>query len=364
MSRADELSRIIARHRSLYYEGVPEISDAAFDALWKELERLDPSNAELHKVGAKPSKTGFQTARHGIAMGSLNNAMSAEDLAKFVNSTGSNDFVLQMKLDGLSVSLEYENGALVRALTRGDGIEGDLITYNVSRMKNVKARTPVDFTGVIRGEILLEKAVHQEHLAHMANPRNAAAGIARRKDGEDCEHLKVVYYDIVENDKTFKTEREKIARLGELGVETVLTYYPLKTATEINRVLDLYQATERVKLDYEIDGLVVKVNSCEVQQRLGVSSGCPKWAVAYKFPSQGAISKIVDIEWSIASTGRVTPVAILEPVAIGGVTVKRASLGNVSLFRDLNPYKGMEVLVVRRGDVIPHIEGPVTRDKV
>lgn len=346
----------IQKHRELYYNGIPEISDSTFDSLWDELKKLDPSNEELKKIGVRPSKSGFPSVRHQIPMGSLDKVTSTEDMRKWIDKVKASGYILQEKLDGLSVALYYDKGNLIQGVTRGDGDSGDLITYNVSKMRNVKKTIP-GFTGALRGEIILLKSIFEKHFAgDKVNPRNAAAGIARRKDGEDCEYLSIFYFDIEEESIEGLSNIQKFDRIRSLGLVPVVTFSVLKGYDSIVRLYQQYVSEDRAELDYEIDGMVVKVNDYEDIDRLGYDGKHPNWAVAYKFPNQVKTSTIIDIEWQTTTTGRINPLAVIEPIELMGVTIRRASLANLSLMEEKKIGIGNTVIVTRANDVIPKIE--------
>ncbi len=369
--RIDELVAQIKKHKDAYYNGTPLISDAAFDALEDELRELDPENAILASVGAPltdaPVKE-WEKARHAIPMGSLNKAVSEEEFRKWAarcDELAAKDklpaisgalFVTE-KLDGLSLAVTYEKGLLKDAITRGDGEVGERITANARRMKGVPAKIAGGASLTVRGEIVLKLSDMKKAFPEAANPRNQASGTSKRFDGQGCEHLSVFFYDLDGEDHA--TEISKFERLDKLGFLT-----PNFEAVDLEGAVALHQRyakEKRAKLDYEIDGLVVRANDVHAQHMLGEKANRPRAAVAFKFASQAKISKVVNILWETGPSGRVSPVAVVEPVELAGATVQRASLHNASNVAELGIGVGDEVLVSRRNDVIPYVEEVVTK---
>ena len=364
-ARVEDLARRVERYRASYYAGTPEISDAAFDALEDELRALAPAHPVLAKVGSAALVTEWEKARHEIPMGSLNKATSEEELrgwltrcdeilAKDSLPSVAGDLFVAEKLDGISIEVTYRNGKMTDAITRGDGFLGERISQNVARMKGVPARIPEKRPMSVRGEIILRLSDMKRHFpAEYTSPRNTAAGTAKRFDGGGSEHLTVLFYDVADH-VDMPTEQEKFAWLRSLGFAT-----PRTSHGSIEDVLALYARYEkelRGALDDEIDGLVVYVNSLSAQTVLGDVNRRPRGAIAFKFSSPAKISKVVQIRWDTGPSGRVTPVAIVEPIELAGATVQRASLHNAGLVRALGIGVGDEVLVSRRNDVIPYVE--------
>lgn len=364
-ARVEELARRVEKYRASYYAGTPEISDAAFDALEDELRALSPAHPVLAKVGSGALVTEWDKARHEIPMGSLNKATSEEELrvwlarcdellAKDGLPSVAGDLFVAEKLDGISIEVTYRNGKMAEAITRGDGFLGERISPNVARMKGVPARIPDKKPMSFRGEIILRLSDMKKHFpADHTSPRNTAAGTAKRFDGSGAEHLTVLFYDVADH-VDMPTERQKFDWLRSLGFAT-----PRTAHGSIDDVLALYKRYEkdlRASLDYEIDGLVVYVDSLSAQTVLGDVNRRPRGAVAFKFSSPAKVSKVLQIRWDTGPSGRVTPVAIVEPVELAGATVQRASLHNAGLVRALGIGVGDEVLVSRRNDVIPYVE--------
>ena len=376
-ARVAELAALLRQYKDAYYNGQPLVSDAAYDALEDELRTLDPDHEILKSVGAplrevegKEVVTQWEKARHAIPMGSLNKAVSEAEFRQWIalcDKLGAEsklpsiakDLLVTEKLEGLSLAVNYENGKLVEAITRGDGLVGERITPNARRMKGVPAKLKEPLTVSIRGEIILYLSdMKRAWPGYDSPPRNKAAGTSKRYDGDGCEHLTVMFYDI-EGDKEHATEKEKYERLVSLGL-----IVPPFTVTDADGALKIhkeYQQKKRAALDYEIDGLVIRANDLRTQHLLGELGGRPRGAVAFKFPSMAKISTVLAIEWDTGPTGRVTPIATVAPVEIGGAVVQSVVLHNASNCERLGIGIGDEVLVSRRNDVIPHLEEVVVK---
>jgi DNA ligase (NAD+) len=367
--RVTELVKLLKKYKDAYYNGQPLVSDAAYDALEDELRELDPDNELLASVGAPATTvTSWEKARHAIPMGSLNKAVNEEEFRQWATRCDelgkkdklksiTKDLFVTEKLDGLSLAVTYDKGKLTDAITRGDGQVGERILSNACRMKGVPAKLKSAVSVTVRGEIILRISDMKKHFPEAANPRNQASGTSKRFDGKGCEHLSVLFYDIDGED--IANEVKKFARLTALGLQV-----PNSKATDLDGALELhgeYHATKRAKLDYEIDGLVVRANDVHAQHMLGELGNRPRGAIAFKFASQAKVTKLVDILWETGSSGRVTPVAIVEPVELAGAVVRRASLHTASNIVALGIGIGDEVLVSRRNDVIPYVEEVVTK---
>ncbi len=373
-SRADriaELERLIRHHRDLYYNRQPEISDEEFDSLVDELGEVDPDNAVLGEVGAPPDGTGLPTKKHRIPMGSLDKV--PEDRLDFWCDKVGGPFIVQEKLDGISLEIEYENGRMGDAITRGDGITGEVVTHNAVHFRNIARKLPSDFTGSIRAEVICRTSVFKEHLAGrgFANPRNTVSGTVRKKRGDRTlnRHFELQCYDVVGDGLDFETECEKVEFMRDtLGLDITVTFFD-QDADGIREIFAEYAgdpeegvAGKRLELDYEIDGLVVRADSIERQRELGEVQNRPRYAMAYKFVSQGRETTLRDVDWSVGLTGRVTPVARLEPVEVSGVTVSNATLHNVDYIKSLDLHIGDRVIVERKGDVIPQVVRVVSHE--
>lgn len=363
-ARVAELAERLSEHRKRYYEGKPAISDEAYDALEDELRRLAPAHPVLAKVGSPVAADNWEKARHEIPMGSLNKVTNADELEEWVVRCDSlldkdgqagirSDLYVAEKLDGISIELVYRGGRFVDGITRGDGEIGERITANVERMRGVPLR--IDHQGQlsVRGEIILRLTDMKAHFTDYTSPRNAAAGTARRLDGVGNEHLTVLCYDLAE-ELDLATEVEKFELLRSLGFATPNTYRG--SFEQVVAIYEQYSSAKRVSLDYEIDGLVVRANDLAKQGALGDLNRRPRGAVAFKFASPMKVSRVREILWDTGPSGRVTPVAIVEPVVLAGAKVQRASLHNVANVARLGIGVGDEVVVSRRNDVIPYIE--------
>lgn len=375
-----DLVEQLQQARDAYYNGDPVMSDAEYDALEDELREQDPHNDFFKSVGAKVKTSGWKKVRHGVPMGSLLKVQTSDEFDKWVADTrakvsaaaGSGEIdkadtamLVTEKLDGISVSLKYEKGKLVSALTRGDGEIGEDITRNVLLMKGVKPSLR-DFTGHIRGEIVLLKSDHQAHLSEYRNPRNAASGIAKREsDPDPCKHLTVVCYRVLSEQHNIARKSVELRLLEKLGC--IVPNWSLFTGgSEQDDVQSLYRdyvASKRAALDYEIDGLVVEFDDHAVMEFLGEHDARPKGARAYKFPHEKQSTKLRDVVWQVGNSGRVTPVAYFDAVNLAGASVAQASLHNESNLRRLAAAApqtllgvGDTILVSRRNDVIPYVE--------
>jgi DNA ligase (NAD+) len=367
--RIAELEGLIQKHQALYYNGEAEISDGEFDLLWDELKALAPDSAVLKKVGSGPDVDGFPKARHLIPMGSQEKAsdpqeflawakkMGMEDTDKYLLTSKNNrltkKFIVQYKLDGASLELQYEKGKLVRAVTRGDGIIGDEITDNARRMGGVVQKMEVQFTGGVRGEVIMPHDVWKGKYPTKANCRNAANGLMRRKDGEGCEDLEVIVYDASasDDDKFFKDELQKLQWLKQRGFKTTET----KSFTAAKEIIAYREkiAAERDKLPFDIDGLVVKDIETDMSD---LRKARPEKQIAFKFELETAFSVLREVIWS-ESGATYTPIGVVDPVRLAGTTVKRANLNNPDMIRSMGLKIGSTVSVVKRGEIIPKIEG-------
>ena len=358
MSRITELESLITKYQASYYNGEAEISDAEFDALWDELKALDPANAILQRVGADSGN--FEKIRHIMPMGSQEKAADPEQFLAWAEKHKYDQYLVEYKLDGASLELQYEKGYLVRAVTRGDGTIGDDITANAKKMNGVlpaiyKDGQLVPFTGGVRGEVIMTHEVHKRYFSDKANCRNAANGLMKRKDGKGSEYLKLIVYDALSTNGVyyFTKEEEKIRWLMDCGFNVVR----LVICRDAQRVI-AYRAKimeERPSLEYDIDGLVVKESRIDFAD---ASRARPDRQIAFKFSLEEAVTVLRSVEWS-QSGATYTPVAIFDEVALNGTKVQRASLANPDTMRKLGVKIGSHVVVVKRGEIIPKIEGVV-----
>ena len=354
LRRVKELEKLIRRYQDSYYNGEGEISDHEFDLLWDELKSLDPENPVLKKVGQDSGN--FQKARHVMPMGSQEKAADPEQFMEWASKHVYDEYLVEYKLDGASLELQYEGGILKRAVTRGDGQTGDDITANAKKMNGVQPvlsinGNAVGFTGGIRGEVIMTHQVHDSLFADKANCRNAANGLMKRKDGQGSENLTLIVYDALslEGGQPFKDEEGKISWLTSLGFNVV----PLKICRNAEEVIEYRSSVMEIRkgLDYDIDGLVVKERTINFED---ASRARPDRQIAFKFSLEEAVSVVRKVEWS-ESGSTYTPVAIFDPVELAGTVVQRASLANPDTLRALGVKIGSHVVVVKRGEIIPKI---------
>lgn len=347
--RASDLERLIRYHQEKYYNDQPEIEDAEFDALWNELKKIAPENPVLFEVGVDRSIR-FTKREHVMPMGSQEKASAPEAFRAWATRIAHDRYIVQYKLDGASLELQYVAGELRYGVTRGDGRVGDDITTNVRRMAGAIAEIDRGFTGAVRGEVIMEHEVHRRWYSDKANCRNAANGLMKRKDGIGAEHLRILCYDAVGDRTTFPDEISKLEWLSAQGFD-VVPYRIFASVDEVVAYRDRIQE-ERADLPYDIDGLVVKGPKIDPDD---LARSRPQKQIAFKFSAEEEATVVVDVEWG--STGTIlTPVAILEPVRIAGTTVRRASLVHPELISEMHLAIGSEVIVSKRGDIIPKVE--------
>jgi DNA ligase (NAD+) len=391
--RVAKLRQQIREHERRYYVlDRPSISDAEFDRLMNELKQLEAEHPEIvtpdspsQRVGGAPRR-GFETRQHNPPMLSLDNAFSFEELDRFdrrareVSGRQEIEYVVEHKYDGLSMSLHYEKGQLALAVTRGDGVNGEDVTPNVAtidaiprRVEAVKSkRFGLDGNFEVRGEIIMPlKAFaklneQQEELGgkRFANPRNAAAGSVRVLDSRITASRQLDFFGYY----LLAGGRTPFARHSdELEAISALHFNPLtwKRCASIQEVKEYCRRWEekREKLPYEIDGIVIKVNEWSLQQELGFTSKAPRWAIAYKYPARQETTTVREVIFQVGRTGALTPVALLDPVAVGGVTVSRSTLHNMDEIERLGLAAGDSVLIERAGEVIPHVVKVVLQGK-
>ena len=361
MSRVLELEKLITQYQKSYYNGEAEISDFEFDKLWDELKVLDPNNPVLKKVGADSGN--FAKVAHVMPMGSQEKAANPEQFFAWAEKHNYDEYLVEYKLDGASLELQYENGYLKRAVTRGDGQIGDDITENARKMNGVNDALYfngklIPFSGGIRGEVIMTHQVHKKYFSTKANCRNAANGLMKRKDGTGCEFLTLIVYDALstDNNSYFSNEEEKITWLKECGFHVVhleICKNPQDVITYRSKVME-----NRKSLDYDIDGLVIKERKINLEDARRTR---PDHQIAFKFSLEEAVSTLRKVEWSI-SGGTYTQVAIFDEVELNGTKVQRASLANPDTMRKLNVKIGSHVVVVKRGEIIPKIESVVLQE--
>jgi DNA ligase (NAD+) len=382
----EELRDKLRHHEYLYYVlDQPEISDAAYDRLMKRLEELESAHPQLItpdspsvRVGGTP-REGFQTVQHARPMLSLDNAFSYDQLRDFDRRVrqGSGreeiEYIAEHKFDGLSISLQYVNGGLARGVTRGDGRTGEDVTPNVKTIRSIplraepsalkKLKLPPTFE--VRGEVLMTRKAfdamnrQQEESGGkiFVNPRNAAAGSVRVLDPSITARRRLeffAYYLLVDGEVPFPKHSESLEALKQLHFRASEDWKLCDGIEEVFKYCDVWEP-KREKLPYEIDGVVIKVNSLGIQRELGFTAKAPRWAIAYKYPARQETTVVNDIRVQVGRTGTLTPVAVLEPVQVGGVTVSRSTLHNMDEIERLGLQIGDTVLIERAGEVIPHV---------
>ena len=375
--RAEELRAEIIRHERLYYvDARPEITDAEFDRLMSELASIESLHPDLatadsptRRVGGEPAQ-GFATVEHATPMLSLENASSWEEAeawrARVVRVLGEepSGYVAELKIDGLSISLRYEDGVLVRAATRGDGFRGEDVTDNVRTIRSIPLRIPESSPLEARGEVFYPRSAFRKLNAEreaagepmFANARNTAAGTIRLLDSRVTAKrgLAAWMYSIAESRKLPATQAETLERLRALGLPTHPHWRRCATFEEVRSAVDRWES-ERADLDFETDGVVVKVDDRGLQAELGSTSKSPRWALAFKYRAEEATTVVRGISVQVGRTGTLTPVAHFDPIVLAGTTVKRATLHNYEDLARKDVRVGDTVVVEKGGDVIPKV---------
>jgi len=375
-SRVDVLHQLLNQYSYEYYvQDNPSVPDSEYDKLLHELIDIEANNPEYRtadsptvRVGGSAQST-FEKVNHDTPMLSLGNAFNKEDLKKFdqrireqINHV---EYMCELKIDGLAVSLKYENGKFVQGLTRGDGTTGEDITENLRTIHAIPLKINEARTFEVRGEAYmprksffdLNEAKAQNDEQPFANPRNAAAGSLRQLDSKLAAKRKLSVFLYSVNDFTqfhAHTQSEALDELDKLGFKTNKERERVQTIEEVFDYIEKWTEA-REQLPYDIDGIVIKVNDLDQQDELGYTQKSPRWAIAYKFPAEEVITDLLDIELSIGRTGVVTPTAILEPVKVAGTTVSRASLHNEDLIHEKDIRIGDSVVIKKAGDIIPEV---------
>ena len=393
-----KLRNEIEYHNNLYYnEDKPLISDMEYDALMRELKQLEQEYPELlknekngessptEKIGGTASEK-FSKVRHRVPMLSLSNTYNISEIEDFdkrikkiilsenvKNHSKELEYILELKLDGLSISLIYENGVLVQAVTRGDGQVGEDVTENIMEIKTIPKKLKKNISLEVRGEIILPissfNRINQEREDDgedvFANPRNAASGTIRQLDktivaerGLDC----YLYYLVNAENYGINTHLESIEYIEKLGFKTTKIFEKYTDFKELEKSIDKWH-NDRKKLDYETDGLVIKVNNFALYETLGYTTKSPRWAIAYKFPAEQVKTKLMDVTFQVGRTGVITPVAELEAVNLSGSVVKRASLHNFDEIRRKDIKIGDNVIVEKAAEIIPQVVNVVFDDR-
>ena len=381
--RIDELTKEIRDHQFRYYVlDAPTITDAQFDVLLVELKKLEDANPELREADSPTLgigggfSTGFEQRDHIEKMMSLDNVFDSDELTGWFDRVEKEakapTYLCELKVDGLAINLKYENGELVSALTRGNGVTGEDVTLNVKTIKGLphtlKGKN-VPALIEVRGEVFfplaafaeLNDSLEEAGKSLFANPRNAAAGSLRQKDPRvtASRPLSIVVHGIgARTGIDFDSQSKAYELLAELGLPTSDRFKVCGTRAEVQKYIDYYQE-HRHDVEHDIDGVVIKVDSIAEQSALGFTSRAPKWAIAFKYPPEEVTTKLLDIKVSVGRTGRVTPFAFMEPVKVAGSTVTNATLHNAEEITRKGVLIGDVVVIRKAGDVIPEVLGPV-----
>lgn len=381
--RIDELVKLLNYHSQLYYvEDRNEITDYEYDMLQQELKGLEEqfpqfvrSDSPTQRVGGKAISI-FEKVTHRVQMGSLQDVFSFEQVRSFVETVqqavDKPQFVVEPKIDGLSVSLEYHNGELAIGSTRGDGFVGEDVTSNLKTVKSIPIKINEELPLIeVRGETYMPRNVFLKLVKEQEdndeqpfkNPRNAAAGSLRQKDPKIAakRKLDIFVFNVQQIEgKELTSHKESLDYLKTLGFKTIPDYKRVSTADEVIGCIKAI-GEKRFDLPFDIDGVVIKVDDFRQREILGATAKVPKWAVAYKFPPEEKTSKLLDIELNVGRTGAITPVAVFEPVFLAGTSVSRATLHNQDFIREKNISVGDIIKVRKAGDIIPEVLGSVEK---
>ena len=375
--RIEELKEQLNRWSHEYYvEDKPTATDAEYDKAYHELVALEEAHPEFVTADSPTQRVGgevldqFQKVTHTNPMLSLSNAFSKEDLEEFDArlrklTNRAIEYVCELKIDGLSIALTYQNGQLVLGATRGDGTTGEDVTGNVRTIKSVPLSLKEPWNIEVRGEcympkksfVALNESREEEGLEVFANPRNAAAGSLRQLDPKIAakRNLSVFLYSSPSVEElNVSTQEELLEKMAEIGFVTNPERLKCQTIDEVWNYIETI-ASKRPDLPYEIDGMVIKVNDFAVQEEIGFTVKAPRWAIAYKFPAEEAQTVVRDIEWTVGRTGVVTPTAVMDPVQLAGTTVRRASLHNIDLIKERDIRLEDTVVIHKAGDIIPEV---------
>ncbi|MBM24429.1 MAG: DNA ligase (NAD(+)) LigA [Chloroflexi bacterium] len=387
--RYEEIIRLMKQYEHEYYVlDAPTVPDVVYDRLMIELKEIEEANPEIIREDSPTQRVGgaalseFETVQHEAQMGSLSNIFNEEDLANFAKNIQEEyelnelTYTIEPKLDGLAMTIIYENGVLVQAATRGNGDEGENVTENVKRIRNVPHKLVGDFPQRIevRGEVVMptkgfeklnEKLIAKQEKPFV-NPRNAAAGSLRQLDPRISGQRPLAFYayavGIYEGKEAPLTHWESLKEVESFGLELPKESCLIEDFNQIDSFYNKF-IEDRNKLEYEIDGMVIKVNEVEAQEVFGRTSKTPKWAKAYKFPAQEEVTTLLDVVFQVGRTGAITPVAKLDPVFVGGVTVSNCTLHNQDEVKRLGLKIGDKIIVRRAGDVIPQILGYIEAER-
>lgn len=385
--RLESLKTELNQHAYNYYAlDKPTITDAEYDQLYNELVKIETVYPELITQDSPTQRIGdqlldgFTKVEHAEPMYSLGNVFNEEELQAFMNRVKSQaqseeelEFMVECKIDGLAIALTYENGQFIRGATRGDGTVGEDITTNLRTIRSIPLRLKEAVSVEVRGEAYMPKEVfktlneqrEEKGQVPLANPRNAAAGGLRQIDPKAVAErkLNVFLYGAVYNDDfTVESQADLFNQLSNLGLRTNPLRRLCHTPQEVMEFIQEVEA-QRHDLPYEIDGIVIKVNSVQTQSQLGYTVKAPRWAIAYKFKADVQQTILREVEWTVGRTGVVTPTAIMDPVSLAGTTVQRASLHNIDLIESLDVRLGDTVEIHKAGDIIPEILGVVLSER-
>ena len=373
MDRINELVELLNKYNYEYYAlDNPSVSDAEYDRLMQELIVLEEKYPEYKRDDSPTQRVGgmviseFQKVTHNVPMLSLGNVFNAEEVEEFDNRIRkvieNPEYVCELKIDGLAVTVEYKNGMLYQAATRGDGVVGEDITHNVKTISSIPLKLSYPEDIVIRGEIFMSKKSFEtlnakreyEGLPLFQNPRNAAAGSVRQLDSKITASRNLDNFMYHYPLTPFKTHYESLEHIKKLGFKVNPNTKLCKNIEEVKEYIN-YWTNERPNLPYEIDGIVIKLNDIEGQRELGFTAKVPKWATAYKFPPKEVLTKVKDIIFTVGRTGNITPNAVLEPVKVAGSTISRATLHNEDYVIKKDIRVGDYVYIRKAGDVIPEV---------
>jgi DNA ligase (NAD+) len=370
-----ELAELIAEANRQYWdEDAATLPDPLYDRMVEQLRRLAPDHPVLEALGPseapidaldetqaavlRPEERIGAPVKHGRPMLSLDKAYSADDVRSWADKF-EGDLLVMAKLDGIACSLRFDaQGRLWQAATRGSGTQGEDITFNVLEIPGLPATIPVDLAPLeVRGEVYMTRSAFASYAAEFSNPRNTAAGAVRQKERKNSRNRDLSFgaYDVIGPE--LASEREKMAKLGELGIPIV--EHAFVGRDEIPMIYEAW-GRRRPELDYEIDGIVFRADLVAEQERLGTTGHHPRYAIAFKFQGDTGVTRLLGVEWGVSRTGTITPMALLEPIELSGAMIRRAGLHNLTRFRALSLSAGAMLEVTRRGGVIPYIERVVT----
>ncbi|WP_425456314.1 NAD-dependent DNA ligase LigA [Corynebacterium tapiri] len=377
----NELAARVREHREAYYNGEPRIPDADFDALFRQLQELEEQHPELAvpdsptmEVGAPaPEESSFANVEHLVRMLSLDNVFSDDELAQWLERTPAEAYLAELKIDGVSIDLVYENGELVRAATRGDGSVGEDITVNARAIESIPQKLTGDAPALleVRGEVFIRPEDFSKINAKrpedkkFANPRNTAAGGLRQKKVADVKarKLRFIAHGIGAREGIeLESQYDAYAHLAELGLPVSEYTQRLTDPAQVRETVR-YWGQHRHDAVHEMDGVVIKVDSLAQQRGLGATSRAPRWAIAYKYPPEEVTTTLEDIQVSVGRTGRATPYAVLKPVFVSGSTVSMATLHNQSEVKRKGVRIGDTVVIRKAGEIIPEVLGPVVEKR-